>query len=116
MIQPHSTLAPRSKASVREFKSYIVELVNDHKVGLGIRIKGGKGANDQDLGIFVKEVTNGSIAQYKGVLVDDKIVAINGNDVRHMTNDKVAEALQLTAKGRSRLILSIHLDHRDEIP
>ena len=30
---------------------------------------------------------------------NDRITAINGIDVRDMSNDKVAEALRLTAKG-----------------
>ena len=54
----------------------------------GITIKGGRDVNDRDLGVFVKDVTEGSAAEAEDIRSNDRIIAINEVDVRELSNDR----------------------------
>ncbi|KFP13798.1 InaD-like, partial [Egretta garzetta] len=82
------------------FETYDVELIKKNGQSLGITIVGYAGTCDiEPSGIFVKNIIPGSAADHNGQIhVHDKIVAVDGVNIRDYTNQEVVEALRNTGQ------------------
>ncbi len=64
---------------------------------LGITICGGKGSTRGDVGIFVRSIEEGSLAERDGRLkVGDELVEVNGRSVRECSHRTAASIIKVS--------------------
>ena len=84
---------------VREEKYEI--RIERSNAGLGLSIAGGRGSTPfkgDDEGIFISRVTEGGPADLAGLKVGDKVMKVNGADVRDVSHYEAVEVLKASGQ------------------
>ncbi|XP_024910135.1 partitioning defective 3 homolog isoform X2 [Cynoglossus semilaevis] len=109
----------------REFMTYEIPLNDSGSAGLGVSVKGNRSKeNHADLGIFVKSIINGGAASKDGrLLVNDQLIAVNGESLLGMTNQEAMETLRksMSVEGNKRGMIQLIVARRfpkncEEVP
>ncbi|XP_038147960.1 partitioning defective 3 homolog isoform X2 [Cyprinodon tularosa] len=100
----------------REFLTFEIPLNDSGSAGLGVSVKGNRSKESQaDLGIFVKSIINGGAASKDGrLLVNDQLIAVNGESLIGMTNQDAMEALRksMSVEGNKRGMIQLIVARR----
>lgn len=91
--------------SAAEYGAY-EEQMNNAYVGVGITVKEGVG------GIEITKVTDGGPAEEAGILAGDRIVAVDGTDVRERTVDEVSDLVR--GEKNTEVELTVERDGKEQ--
>lgn len=91
--------------SAAEYGAY-EEQMNNVYVGVGITVKEGVG------GIEITKVTDGGPAEEAGILAGDRIVAVDGTDVRERTVDEVSDLVR--GEKNTEVELTVERDGKEQ--
>ncbi|XP_074644065.1 multiple PDZ domain protein-like isoform X4 [Tubulanus polymorphus] len=94
----------RDDAQVKDedfYDVFTVELMKKPNKGLGLSIVGKK----NDVGVFISDIVKGGVAEADGRLMQgDQILAVNGEDMKGVTQDYAATVLK-TLMGKVTLVI-----------
>ncbi|XP_054623393.1 partitioning defective 3 homolog isoform X3 [Dunckerocampus dactyliophorus] len=100
----------------REFLTFEIPLSDSGSAGLGVSVKGNRSKeNHADLGIFVKSIINGGAACKDGrMLVNDQLIAVNGESLLGKTNQDAMETLRksMSTEGNKRGMIQLIVARR----
>nr|XP_046260612.1 Na(+)/H(+) exchange regulatory cofactor NHE-RF3 [Scatophagus argus] len=104
MSNPQSTPVANgvSKHAPKPKLCYVVKSSS----GFGFSLRSVKG----EPGFFMTEVNPGSVAQRAGVMSDDRLVELNGENIEHCTHDQVVDKIKLTGSSIMLLLVDEETD------